>query len=117
MRKILLILFVFSIGVSSISGCTKTKYRVSDGVYKSEQSSLVYIQFDIEKEEFTFVHTSCSSYLPHGNFDCTNGRIIAENEKDTYVFEILDDETIVFLKDESAETPVEDQTIFRLNKD
>lgn len=116
MKKFFLILLIFLLW---ITGCTKSKpeYGVSDGVYTSEQNSLVYIQFDVEKEEFTFDHTSYSSYLPHGNFECTDGRITAKDEKGTYVFEILDDETIVFLKDLSTEIPVEDQTIFRLNKD
>lgn len=116
LRKILFILLIF---IFLISGCTKSKpeYKVSDGVYESEENSLVYIQFDVENEEFTFVHTSYSSYLPHGNFECIDGKITAKDEKETYIFEILDDETIVFINDGSTEIPVEDQTIFRLDKD
>lgn len=114
MKKILPILLV---SLLCISGCAKSTPNVLDGIYQSEQSSFVYIQFDVEKEEFTFVHTSYSSYLPHGNYECSDGKIIAEDEKGTYVFNILDEETIVFLKGESTEIPVEDQTVFRLDTD
>lgn len=99
-----------------LSGCGKTGYSLSDGLYRAQTNSLVYISFDLKKQTFMFTHDSLMSYLPAGQFVCRDGRVYAADGEDTYVFEIVDDETLSFLASESAETSLDDGMIFQLSE-
>lgn len=91
------------------------KNSFSDGTYIAQQSLPSYVTFFSENKEFIFMHTGWSSYLPHGKFECKEGKVFATDNKDVYVFSIIDDETLSFLQGESSETPLKNGTIFKLN--
>lgn len=97
-----------------LSGCGETGYSLSDGIYRAQTNSLVYISFDLEEQTFLFSHNSLMSYLPSGEMVCRDGKVYATDGEDTYVFEIVDDETLSFLADESAETSLEEGMVFQL---
>ena len=70
-----------------------------------------FIDFDTEKNTFSFHYDYLSSYYAYGKFTVNNNKIVAETDdgKYTFIFEIKDDETIVFVQKGSSEIKILDQ--------
>lgn len=113
MRRVWLLILTLTL---CLSGCSNIDNSLSNGRYVAEQSSLVHIEFDLKEQTFTFVHTSLLSYFPSGTFNCKDGKVFAIHGEDTYVFKIVDHETILFLKSESAPTPLDEEMVFKLKE-
>lgn len=93
---------------------------LSGGKYESTMSSLSYIKLDLQKNKFEFIYNSVLSYIPQGSFEVDGKRLVAtytwHGGEEVYVFRIIDDETLEFLKDESANIPLEDGNVFKISK-
>ena len=67
---------------------------------------------------FEFAYRTFMSAYPSGTFEVKDGKVYATSDRvfsgSVYVFEIIDNETIRFCKDESAEIEVEDGAVYRL---
>ena len=68
------------------------------------------IDFDLENNTFTFNYDPLSSYLAHGTFRISGGKVIAETDdgKYTYIFEITDNDTLTFIQKGSSEIEITD---------
>lgn len=112
MKNIFAYIYIFVLLVS-MSGCSQSGEQISDGIFVAERNRIVSIYFYGE-EEFMFLHTPESSDLTQGKYECKGGKVFATDEEDIYVFEIQDPQTMIFLKSESAQTPLEEGMIFKL---
>ena len=113
MKKQIIVLFLFMIILSGCKGKSVIP-DLSDGTYTAQNQNLCRVTF--HNKEFIFTNNPKSSYRPHGEFECRDGKIIASDKErgGTYVFEIVDDKTIIFLKSESTETPLPEGFKFTL---
>ena len=69
------------------------------------------IKFDTEKNTFSFHYDYISSYYAYGKFSVNDNTVVAETDdgKYTFVFQIKDDDTIVFVQEGSSEIKILDQ--------
>lgn len=93
------------------------------GMYVMERGESDYpvmprIAFDGER--YTFGQSLLSSHLCRGGYEIANGRVTARCEQHTYVFDILDENTLRFVASESSkpvsykgEPQITDGTVFR----
>lgn len=92
-----------------------------EGTYISQDSGKVSISFDWAEKRFSFDYDPLSSYYPAGTIKVEDGVVTAttEDNKYTYIFKIIDNDTICFVQEGSnvvktveGETPVIDGTRF-----
>ncbi len=111
------ILFII-IGVSILLfGCSRTVYGVSEGTYvmqgTQDEIQKPAITFNVGKRTFSFTYDILSSYSPYGSWDFEDDNIVAKTDdgKYTYIFEVMDNDTIRFVqKGSSPITTVEGNT-------
>lgn len=85
----------------------KVIYGVSSGTYSvidEYELLLPNITFDMQNNQFTFTYDFLSSYLNTGKIKIENKKIIAttDDNKYTYIFKIIDDNTIKFVENGSS---------------
>lgn len=85
----------------------KVIYGVSSGTYSvidEDELLLPNITFDMQNNQFTFTYDFLSSYLNTGKIKIENKKIIAttDDNKYTYIFKIIDDNTIKFVENGSS---------------
>lgn len=120
--KYIIIIIISALILSSVilSRSSDSEVILSDGKYESTTSSLNYIKLELQKNEFEFIYNSVLSYIPRGSFKVDNERLVAtytwHGGEEVYVFRIIDDETLEFVKDESADIPLEDGCVFKVAK-
>ena len=112
MKKVLSIVFVL-VMVLAFAGC-KENYNIESGVYVADTLNVSSIEFDTTEQSFVFMHTGYLSTLIEGTYECEGEKVFAKSEEDVYVFRIVDNNSISFIKSASSETPIEDGTIFKL---
>ncbi len=80
-----------------------TQYR---GAYMSP-----FIKFDTENNTFSFHYDYVSSYYAYGKFTVKSNTVFTETDdgKYTFIFEIKDDETIVFVQKGSSQINILDE--------
>ena len=100
---------VILIGITLFSQSKNDEvYGVSSGTYYVDGKDELFqphITFDVENSSYTFTYDLLSSCLNMGKIKIEKGRIIAttDDKKYTYVFEIIDNDTIKFIESESSE--------------
>ena len=104
------------INVLVFTSC-KGNYTIESGVYDAGTGNLSRIEFDTTEQSFVFMHTGYLSALIEGTYECEDEKVFAKSEEGVYVFRIVDNDSISFIKGESSETPIEDGTIFKLVSD
>lgn len=99
-------------------------YGVSGGTYTAgdrDNAQAPKITFDLNSNRFTFTYDLLSSSENTGTIEIKNGKVIAttDNQQDTYIFEIVDNDTLRFVQKGSSEVetrsgaaPVVDGTEF-----
>ncbi|MBQ8803676.1 MAG: zf-HC2 domain-containing protein [Tyzzerella sp.] len=105
----------------------KELYGYLDGAYMIESeedwgSLITTLQFDLEEHTCMFPQSVFSSVYPGGTFRIKDDKVVVKrySGKDTYIFEIVDDETIRFVQEGSSEIPLgdgrnlPDGTVFKL---
>jgi len=103
------ILFVIMLSGALLSGCTKTVYGLSDGTYvmqgAQDKTLQPTITLNVEEETFFFSYDVVSSYFPHGSWECYDGTFVAKTDdnKYTYLFEVVDKDTIRFVQRNSSQ--------------
>ena len=103
--------------LASFCGCNKQQKEpeLSSGSYMLNQYEGAYmspvIKLDTEKNTFSFHYDYLSSYYAYGKFTVSGSKVVAETDdgKYTYVFQIKDDETIVFVQKGSSEIKILDE--------
>jgi hypothetical protein len=124
------ILFIIT-GVNILlSGCAKTVYGVSEGIYvmqgTQDETPKPAITFNVEERTFSFTYDVLSSYLPCGSWDIEDEKIVAKTDdgKYTYIYEVVDNNTIRFIQKGSSpittvegDTPVTDGAEFTFEDD
>lgn len=69
--------------------------------------------------KFEFWYNMVMSAYPSGTYEVRDGKIYAASDQvfagSVYVFEIVDEETLRFCKEESDEIGVEDGTVYKLD--
>ena len=110
MKKIIMVALCL-INILVFTSC-KGNYNIESGVYAA--GILSRIEFDTTEQSFVFMHTGYLSTLIDGTYECEDEKVFAKSEEDVYVFRIVDNDSISFIKVESSETPIEDGTIFKL---
>ena len=81
----------------------KNYYMNADQLGKTEQSLPCLTLLD--KENFVFSYDVLSSYIPMGTYETVDGELVAtDKEKGSrYVFEVVDENTLKFIKEKSAD--------------
>lgn len=92
----------------------KGSYNIKSGVYVADTVNLSRIEFDTTEHRFVFMHTGYLSTLIEGTYECEGKKLIAKSEENVYVFRIVDNGSVSFIKGESSEAPIEDGTVFKL---
>lgn len=126
--KILKLIAVSAIALMLCSCSSNTECLLSSGTYSARQEESAIppsITLDFSDNTFTFTYDVLSSYLPYGSFERDGSTITAETSDGeyTYIFEVMDNETIAFVQkgssdvnDVSGETAVADGMEFMLDK-
>lgn len=105
------IAFVLAVACAlTLAACKNNKDTLTSGSYKmvvqEEGDDRITPCFTIDMDKHSFVLSSdlLSSYLPIGTFEISDGILTATTDdgKYQYVFEIIDDETLSFIQDESS---------------
>lgn len=110
------VIVALSVGIFlAFTSCNENS-NIKNGTYVAGTGIVSRIDFDTTKQSFVFMHTAYLSTLIGGTYECEDGKIFATSEENVYVFRIVDNDSISFIKGESSETPLEDGTIFRLTK-
>lgn len=88
----------------------KELYGFLDGEYMIESeedlgSLITTLQFDLEEHTCMFPQSIFSSVYPGGTFRIKDDKVLVKGYggKDTYIFEIVDDETLRFVQEGSSE--------------
>ena len=102
-----------SYGGNDGPGATKIDYikmqGLTEGTYLlNSDSTNVFqpkIRFDFHNETFSFVYDVHSSYEIFGKFEVADKQVTCKTNDDkyTYIFDILDDETIAFVQNGSSQ--------------
>ena len=81
----------------------KNYYMNAEQLGKTEQSLPCLTLLD--KENFVFSYDVLSSYIPMGTYETVDGELVAtDKEKGSrYVFEVVDENTLKFIKEKSAD--------------
>lgn len=115
MKKAILCFIISAVLLISFCGCgSQTVNGLSEGAYicKQDSESVLspHIRFDFKDNSFTFYFDSLSSYLAIGNFEIEKGQVIAKTDdgKYTYIFDIIDNNTIRFEENGSSEIKMTD---------
>lgn len=118
--KVAIIIGALILSSLILSSCSNSEVSLSDGEYLLTTSSLIYIKLNLQKNEFEFIYNPVLSYIPRGSFKVDGERLVAtytwHGGEEVYVFRIIDDETLEFVKDESADVPLEDGDVFEVSK-
>ncbi len=87
-----------------LSGCTKTVYGVSSGTYALEDTDAA-ITIDVDEHTFSFTYDPLSSYFNYGSWCFEDGNLVATTDdgKYTFVFDVPDNDSLVFIEDKSSE--------------
>ena len=112
MKKIIMVVLCL-INILVFTSC-KGNDKIESGVYVADTLNVSRIEFDTTEQSFVFMHTGYLSTLIEGTYACEDEKVFAKSEEDVYVFRIVDNDSISFIKGESSETPIEDGTIFKL---
>lgn len=109
MKKFVIFLLIILGIIFSFCSCDKAVYGLSEGVYKAKQENddvlTPYVTFDMQNSTFTFSYDPLSSYLSVGKYEIKNGKVTAKTDdgKYTYIFEIIDNDTIAFVEKGSSD--------------
>lgn len=116
MKKFIICFVCLALLIVTFSGCKGQKEpELLNGSYMLSQYMGAYmspiIKFDTEKNTFSFHYDYLSSYYAYGEFTIKDNKIFAETDdgKYTYIFEIKDKETIVFVQEGSSEIDIIDE--------
>ncbi len=109
----------------STSSPTNTSFcSIQGGLYSSSSQVNSSIEFNTDNNTFSVVDTGLASDLPEGKYHCADGKLYAEYTPSPfgvvyeYVFQIVDEDTLCYLADESTPTMVmKDGLIYELVKD
>ena len=113
MKKLYSLFLVSIIILCLITGCSNNnatkKTNLAIGTYEFQQTTDPLNPFVSLKEnnEFVFVYSSFSSYLPVGTYEINEDNLIlnTSDEKYKYIFKIKND-TLVFSKEKSSSLPI-----------
>lgn len=88
----------------SLTGGTYT--MAAEGESAEEAAFSPSVCFDVNSDTFTFGYNPLSSYLSMGSITVSGGKVTAKTDDGlyTYVFELVDEDTVRFLADGSSET-------------
>jgi len=94
-----------------IQSQNKIIYGVSQGTYTAVDGDGGFfpsLTLDVRKNRFVFSYDPFSSYLNAGTFSLKKGKLFAETDdgKFTFVFAVIDNDTIQFVQKGSSEIPV-----------
>lgn len=110
LKKLLSIIFCILIPLTALCACKDdTVYGISSGAYvlQSETDTPIKptVSFNTDDNTFTFHYDPLSSYLSHGSFEVANSKITAHTDDDkyTYIFKIVDNDTVCFVENGSSE--------------
>ncbi len=109
----------------STSSPTNTSFcSIQGGLYSSSSQVNSSIEFNPDNNTFSVVDSGIASDLPEGKYHCADGKLYAEYTPSPfgvvyeYVFQIVDEDTLCYLADESTPTMVmKDGLIYELVKD
>lgn len=129
-KTILCMLLTLLLVCASLSGCGNEKSPTPAGTYVMQGAAEAFlaphITFDPEDSSFSFAYDLLLSYLPHGTYTVSDGKLRAATEdgKFVYIFEVVDDATIRFVQSGSSPTTtvsgglaVSDGAEFKLKED
>ncbi len=108
MKKLLSFALCAFVLLTALCGCKgDTVYGLSTGSYVLQDTDVPLkptVSFNTKDKTFTFSYDALSSYLSHGNFEISNGKIIAQTSdgKYTYIFKVIDNEKICFVEKGSS---------------
>ena len=122
MKKLVVCSIILSLLLITFCSCKQDKEPVlSNGSYILTENESAYmsplIKFDTEKNTFAFHYDYLSSYYACGKITLKNNQIIArtDDQKYTYIFEIKNDNTIVFIQKGSSEIKITDKNAPQIN--
>ena len=106
-----------------VKSSDKVIYGLSEGVYTAGVKGDVFaprIVFDANEESFVFTYDLTMSYLNAGSYKIDGGKVkaVTNDGEFTYIFEIKDNDTLIFDKKSSVcaeNMPVEDKTEFKFD--
>lgn len=108
-KHICLIFFLMLVSLSLLGGCgQKDVPMLSDGTYvmvmEDSEAIAPAINFNLEDKTFSFFYDPFSSYLNVGTVEISDGKAVCttDDEQFTFVFQIIDNDTLEFLAEESS---------------
>ena len=106
MKKTISLLLALFVLCSFLYGCEKENVTsISFGKYYlqncTEQVMTPYV-FLYDRNEFTFVHSAISSYIPHGTYDVKDSLLILNGDDgNTFQF-YIDGTNLIYIADKSS---------------
>ena len=112
-------LAILLICIIALVGCSETGNTIISGRYQMNISSenefnIPYITFNAEENTFVFTMDLLSSYSGLGDFSIDDNIITAvtyDDEPNTYIFEIIDNDTLSFNVNQSSKLLIIDENI------
>lgn len=130
MKKLYFVGFLLCVMSLILSGCKENTYGLKSGTYEMVDSDenvfTPYLTLDLEDKTYTFTFDVLSSYGNIGSINFSKGNLICKTDdnKNTFVFQIEENNTLKFDATQSSSTTtvediiaVPDETEFRLAKD
>ena len=93
-----------------LSGCGNEKNPISAGTYTMQQTPgkafAPAVTLNLHDNSFSFTYDPLLSYFPNGTFTVSDGKVraVTDDGKFTYLFEIVDNTTLRFVQNGSAQT-------------
>lgn len=130
MKKTIFVGILLCVVSMLLSGCNKNTYGITSGTYEMVNSDenvfTPYLTLDLEDKTFTFTFDVLSSYGNIGSIKFNKGNLICKTDdnKNTFIFQIEDNNTLKFDATQSSSTTtvdnniaVPDETEFKLVND
>ena len=124
-RKAVAVLLVVVLAVAGvlIANGNKMVYGISEGTYvkQTEESYVPFVHFDMSQEpaHFWMAADKRVSFAYRGTVELKNGYVYLriENGGQTWVFEVIDNDTLAFVESKSDECQLaKDGDVFRYQK-
>ncbi len=104
----------------SVAACGSNT-SVKNGIYymvcENEFGMVPNIRLSLEDSSCSLSGGLAMSYSEHGNFEIHEGKLIVYSQTTTYVFEILDDDTLVLIDNGNGGIILSDNSKFIYSKD
>ena len=130
MKKLYFAGFLLCVMSLILSGCKENTYGLKSGTYEMVDSDenvfTPYLTLDLEDKTYTFTFDVLSSYGNIGSIKFSKGNLICKTDdnKNTFVFQIEENNTLKFDATQSSSTTtvediiaVPDETEFKLVND